>query len=92
MLKHEPRIKDEEFHDEEQKIYPNFFYFYVLKELSPKIPLNIPLTTNLISMLFELSIKAGTTFFKKTKFFSDVRACLQRNVSPKFLVQSSPGL
>ena len=36
-LKYEPRIKDKELHDKEQKIYTNFFYFYILKELSPKI-------------------------------------------------------
>ena len=30
-------IKDKELHDKEQKIYRNLFYFYILKELSPKI-------------------------------------------------------
>ena len=36
LLKYEPRIKDKELHDKEQKIYTTFFYFYVLKELSLK--------------------------------------------------------
>ena len=36
LLKYEPLIKDKELHDKEHKIYTNFFYFYVLKELSPK--------------------------------------------------------
>ena len=30
-------MKDKELHDKEQKIYSNFFSFYVLKELTPKI-------------------------------------------------------
>ena len=36
LLKYEPCIKDKKLHDEEEKIYSNFFYFYILKELSPK--------------------------------------------------------
>ena len=36
MLKYEPRIKDKELQNKEQKAYTNFFYFYVLKEFSPK--------------------------------------------------------
>ena len=35
LLKYEPRIKDKELHDKEQKIYTNLFYFYVLNKLSP---------------------------------------------------------
>ena len=32
-----PKLElDEELHDKEQKIYTNFFCFYVLKELSSK--------------------------------------------------------
>ena len=31
LLKYEPRIKDKEFYDKEQK-----FYIYLLKELSPR--------------------------------------------------------
>ena len=39
LLKYEPRIKDKEFHDKEQKIYTKNMYifsFYVPKELSTK--------------------------------------------------------
>ena len=35
FLKYEPHIKGKQLHDKEQEIYTNFFY--VLKELSPKI-------------------------------------------------------
>ena len=37
LIKYEPRIKDQELHDKEQKVYTNFLYFYILKELSPKL-------------------------------------------------------
>ena len=38
LLKYEPRIEDKgEVYDKEQKIHRNFFYIYVLKELSPKL-------------------------------------------------------
>ena len=37
LIKYEPYINDKQLHVKEQKIYTNFFYFYVLKELSPKI-------------------------------------------------------
>ena len=37
LLKYEHRIEDKELHDKEQKKYTNLFYFYVLKELSPKV-------------------------------------------------------
>ena len=37
LLKYEPRVKDTEPCDKEQKIYTNFFYFYVLKEVLPKL-------------------------------------------------------
>ena len=37
FFKYEPCIKDKKLHEKEQKIYTNFFYFYVLKELAPKI-------------------------------------------------------
>ena len=30
-------IKTKDFHDKEQKIYTNFFYFYILKEFSRKM-------------------------------------------------------
>ena len=36
LLKYEHRIKDKELFQNEQKIYLNFFYFYILKKLSPK--------------------------------------------------------
>ena len=36
LLKYEPRIKDKEFYDKEQKINRNLFYIYLLKELSPR--------------------------------------------------------
>ena len=37
LLKYERCIKDKQLYGKEQKIYTNFFYFYVLKELSAKI-------------------------------------------------------
>ena len=37
LLKYEPHINDKELHDKEQKIYTNFFHFYVLKELFSEI-------------------------------------------------------
>ena len=37
FLKYEPRIKDKELHDKKQKIHTNLFYFYIFKELLPKI-------------------------------------------------------
>ena len=37
LLKCETRINDKDLHDKEQKIYTNVFYFYLLKERSPKI-------------------------------------------------------
>ena len=37
LLKCETRINDKDLHDKEQKIYTNLFYFYLLKERSPKI-------------------------------------------------------
>ena len=36
LLIYEPSIKDTELHDMEQTVYRTFFYFYVLKQLSPK--------------------------------------------------------
>ena len=35
-LEYEPRINDKELYDKEQKIHTNFFYIYILKELSLK--------------------------------------------------------
>ena len=37
LLKYETPIKDNELHDKKQKIYTFFFYFYVLKEISPNV-------------------------------------------------------